>query len=202
MALLIKTRRRGYRRVDAVVLGAALALMVGVAACAFAMSFFSLRDLMVMLGVAAATAWLWPVGVDLSLICSTLALLALTPSRDDARAGSTRGVPGVAGGSHEVGHGATVVPPVNRGPISPSERRVWWESIAGIVREQMPDVPKIAGMSDRQLGQILERMYDDGESGRDIVHSTPLHNREVKPIRELVDRVLERTAPPRVVSSR
>ena len=39
---------------------AGLALTVGVAACAFAMSFFSLRDLMVMVGMSIAAACCGP----------------------------------------------------------------------------------------------------------------------------------------------
>lgn len=195
VALLIKTRRRGYRRVDAFVLGGALLLTVGVAVCAFAMSFFALRDLMVILGMSADTAWLWPIAVDLSLICSTLALLSLTSTQTEPhpvrRFGSS--LPVVAGGAHAV---VPSLAAINTGPSAPAERRVWWESIAGIVREQMPNVRKVADMTNGQLGEILERMYDGGESGRDIVNSTPLHNREVSPIRKIVDGVLERTAPP------
>lgn len=196
VALLIKTRRRGYRRVDAFVLGGALLLTVGVAVCAFAMSFFALRDLMVMLGMSADTAWLWPIAVDLSLICSTLALLSLTSAQTDphpVRRFGPSSLPALAGGAHAVAAPAAAI---NTGPTVPAERRVWWESIAGIVREQMPDVRKVADMTNGQLGEILERMYDGGESGRDIVNSTPLHNREVSPIRKIVDGVLERTAPP------
>ncbi|WP_082902492.1 DUF2637 domain-containing protein [Mycobacterium adipatum] len=195
VALLIKTRRRGYRRVDAFVLGGALLLTVGVAVCAFAMSFFALRDLMVMLGMSADTAWLWPIAVDLSLICSTLALLSLTSTQTDPHPVRRFGpsLPVVAGGAHAVGRSPAAI---NTGPSAPAERRVWWESIAGIVREQMPNVRKVADMTNGQLGEILERMYDGGESGRDIVNSTPLHNREVSPIRKIVDGVLERTAPP------
>ena len=196
VALLIKTRRRGYRRVDAFVLGGALLLTVGVAVCAFAMSFFALRDLMVMLGMSADTAWLWPIAVDLSLICSTLALLSLTSAQTDphsVRRFGPSSLPVVTGGAHAVAPAAAAI---NTGPSVPAERRVWWESIAGIVREQMPDVRKVADMTNGQLGEILERMYDGGESGRDIVNSTPLHNREVSPIRKIVDGVLERTAPP------
>ncbi|WP_157888642.1 hypothetical protein [Mycolicibacterium phlei] len=29
-------------------------------------------------------------------------------------------------------------------PTAPDERRIWWESIAAIVREQMADVRKVA----------------------------------------------------------
>lgn len=201
VALLIKTRRRGYRRIDAFVLGAALLLTVGVAACAFAMSFFSLRDLMVMLGMSDATAWLWPIAVDLSLICSTLALLSLTSPQtaDDTGARARLGPLRAADAGAHAAQAAAAAVVVNTGPSSPAERRVWWESIAGIVRDQMADVPKVAGMSNGQLGEILERMYDQGESGRDIVNSTPLHNREVKPIKEIVEGVLERTAPPAVM---
>lgn len=193
VALLIKTRRRGYRRIDAWVLAGALALTVGVAACAFAMSFFALRDLMILLGMSGDTAWLWPIAVDLSLICSTLALLSLTSPHTDTSADRTHSTTVSTAADQD---GPITTAAVNTGPASPAERRVWWESIAEIVREQMSDVRKVADLTNRQLGEILERMYDQGESARTIVDTTPLHNREVKPIKEIVDGVLARTAPP------
>ena len=181
---------------------AGLALTVGVAACAFAMSFFSLRDLMVMVGMSIATAWLWPIAVDLSLICSTLALLSLTSPQNEAggRAGAAfvrLSRPAAAVGAHVV----EVMPPagvVDTGPTSPAERRVWWESIAAVVREQNCSVRKIADMPNGQLGEILERMYDNRESGRVISDSTPLHHREIKAIKETADGVLARTAAPMI----
>lgn len=191
VALLIKTRRRGYRRIDAWVLGGALALTIGVAGCAFAMSFFALRDLMVLLGMSGDTAWLWPIAVDLSLICSTLALLSLTSPDSESRTGREHRAAAAAA----IAADPAAVTVVNTGPASPAERRVWWESIAAVVREQMAGVPKIAALTNGQLGEILQRMYDQGESARTIVDSTPLHNREVKPMKEIVDGVLARTAP-------
>ena len=171
VALLIKTRRRGYRRVDALVLGAALALTIGVAACAFAMSFFSLRDLMVMVGMSISTAWLWPIAVDLSLICSTLALLSLTSPQNEAAARAGAAFVGLnqpaAGVGAHVGE-FTAAGVVNTGPTSPAERRVWWESIAAVVREQNGNVRKIADMSNGDLAEVLERLFDNRESGRVI----------------------------------
>lgn len=199
VALLIKTRRRGYRRVDALVLGAALALTIGVAACAFAMSFFSLRDLMVMVGMSISTAWLWPIAVDLSLICSSLALLSLTSPQNEAGAPTGAGFVGLsqpaAGGGAQAGE---VMPAgvVYTGPTSPAERRVWWESIAAVVREQNSSVRKIADMPNGELAEVLERLFDNRESGRVISDSTPLHHREIKAIKDTAEGVLARTAAP------
>lgn len=184
VALLIRTRRRGYRLVDAIVLIAAMVLTVLVAACAFTMSFFSLRDLMVMLGLHAGIAWLWPVAVDLSLISSTLGLLSLTdPQTADAAAVD-------AGGQSAAAEQAVA----NNGPSTPAERSVWWASIGTVVREELADIAKIARLTPRQLGDVLERMYDRGESGRAISDSTGLHHREVKAIKQSADGVLTRTA--------
>ncbi|QNJ96571.1 DUF2637 domain-containing protein (plasmid) [Mycolicibacterium fluoranthenivorans] len=199
VALLIKTRRRGYRRVDALVLGAALALTIGVAACAFAMSFFSLRDLMVMVGMSISTAWLWPIAVDLSLICSTLALLSLTSPQNEAAARAGAVFVGLnqpaAGVGADVGE-VTAAGVVNTGPTSPAERRVWWESIAAVVREQNGNVRKIADMTNGDLAEVLERLFDNRESGRVISDSTPLHHREIKAIKDTAEGVLARTAAP------
>ncbi len=197
VALLIRTRRRGYRRVDAFVLGGALLLTVGVAVCAFAMSFFSLRDLIIMLGMSRDIAWLWPIAVDLSLICSTLALLSLTPPQgEDMRAPAARAVLwGPAPAATVAGADGTPAA-VNPGPVSPAERRLWWESIAVAVRDQLNGVRKVADMTTGQLGEVLERMYDKNESGRVISDTTPLHHREIKAIKETADGVLARTAVP------
>lgn len=193
VALLIKTRRRGYRRIDGLVLGAALALTIGVAVCAFAMSFFSLRDLMVMIGMSTDTAWLWPIAVDLSLICSTLALLSLTSPQSSSAGATVRPVqPGSAGVATIADGDPTAV--VHAGPSSPAERRLWWESIAAVIRERRPDVRKFGDLTNGQLAEILERMYDNGESGRVIVDTTILHNREIQVIKKIVPELLASTA--------
>ena len=192
VALLIKTRRRGYRRIDGLVLGAALALAIGVAVCAFAMSFFSLRDLMVMIGMSTDTAWLWPIAVDLSLICSTLALLSLTSPQSGSAGPTVRLVqPAAAGVATVVDGDPTAV--VHAGPSSPAERRLWWESIAAVIRERRPDVRKFGDLTNGQLAEILERMYDNGESGRVIVDTTILHNREIQVIKKIVPELLAST---------
>jgi hypothetical protein len=195
VALLIRTRRRGYRRVDAFVLGGALLLTVGVAVCAFAMSFFSLRDLIIMLGMSRDIAWLWPIAVDLSLICSTLALLSLTsPQAEDTRAPVARTVLWGPAPATTAASADGVPAAVNPGPTSPAERRLWWESIAVAVRDQLSGVRKVADMTTGQLGEVLERMYDKNESGRVISDTTPLHHREIKAIKDTADGVLARTA--------
>lgn len=186
VALLIKNRRHGYRRVDAAVLGAALLLMAGVAGCAFAMSFVSLRDLMILIGMSAGTAWLWPIGVDMSLICSTLALLTLASPRQgreglEAPAGVTVPRSPAAG-------------TVSSGPRSQAERRLWWESIAAVIREQNSDVRKIGELPTAQLAEILHRLYDKRDSKRAVCADHDLHHRDVRMITHTADDVLARLA--------
>ncbi|WP_242657570.1 MULTISPECIES: DUF2637 domain-containing protein [Mycobacterium] len=186
VALLIKNRRHGYRRVDAAVLGAALLLMAGVAGCAFAMSFVSLRDLMILVGMSARTAWLWPIGVDMSLICSTLALLTL--------ASPPNGREGV-----DVPAGVTVPrspgpAPVSSGPQTQAERRLWWESIASVVREQNNDVRKISEIPAPQLAEILHRLYDKKDSKRAVCAEYDLHHRDVRTITHTAEEVFARLA--------
>lgn len=186
VALLIKNRRHGYRRVDAAVLGAALLLMAGVASCAFAMSFVSLRDLMILVGMSAGTAWLWPIGVDMSLVCSTLALLTLASPRQgreglEAPAGVTVPRSPAAG-------------TVSNGPRSQAERRLWWESIAAVIREQNSDVRKIGELPTTQLAEILHRLYDKRDSKRAVCADHDLHHRDVRTITHTADDVLARLA--------
>lgn len=186
VALLIKNRRHGYRRVDAAVLGAALLLMAGVASCAFAMSFVSLRDLMILVGMSAGTAWLWPIGVDMSLICSTLALLTLASPRS-----SREGIEAPAGATVPRSPSAGTV---SGGPRSQAERRLWWESIAAVVREQNSDVRKIGELPTTQLAEILHRLYDKRDSKRAICADHDLHHRDVRTITHTADDVLARLA--------
>jgi hypothetical protein len=115
--------------VDALVLGVDLLLTLGVAGCAFTQSFFSIRAMLIVLGQNPDVAPLWPIGVDLSLVCSTLALLSLaSPENDADRAAAALlrfGQPAAGNGAHvaEAGPAAGVV---NAGPSSP-ERRLWWD---------------------------------------------------------------------------
>lgn len=195
VALLIKTRRRGgYRRVDAVVLAAALVLTVGVAACAFAMSFFALRDLMITLGISVATASLWPIAVDLSLICSTLAILTLTSVEDGGGDEPAGLAPGHAAA-------ATAAIAAGSGPSSPAERRLWWESIAAVVQERHPDVRKVAELPAATIADLLRRLYDEGDSQRTVCGALDLHHREVRTIKQTADEVLARLVPPADVAA-
>ena len=99
----------------------------------------------------------------------------------------------VAGNGAHVAEAVPAAGVVNAGPSSPAERRLWWESIAAVIRERRPDVRKFGDMTNGQLAEILERMYDNGESGRVIVDTTILHNREIKAIKETVPEVLAST---------
>ena len=75
VALLIKTRRAGASY------WCALTMTIGLAACAFVLSFDALRELAVNLGFPVHRAWLWPVAIDVSIAQSTVALLTLAPHR-------------------------------------------------------------------------------------------------------------------------
>jgi Protein of unknown function (DUF2637) len=73
VALLVRTRTVGATYWCALTMTGALAV------CAFVLSFDALRALaLTWAGFTPATAWLWPLAIDLSIAQSTLALLALT----------------------------------------------------------------------------------------------------------------------------
>jgi hypothetical protein len=84
VTLLLRTHRRGLTY------WCALVLTVGLAACAFVLSFDALRDLAVSVGFRPSRAWLWPVSIDASIAQSTLALLTLRPTDDSPAAQSPR----------------------------------------------------------------------------------------------------------------
>lgn len=186
VALLIKNRRSGYRRVDAYVFAGALAITVGVGALTFVTSYFSLRALILVLGFDVGQARLWPIPVDLSLVCSTLALLTST-SAD-------------SGGLDEeltpqMGGAAPAAIAASSGPSSPAERQLWWESIGAVVQQRHPDVRKIAELSTVTVAEILRRLYDVGDSQRAVCGALDLHHRDVKTIKQTADEVLARVVP-------
>jgi hypothetical protein len=76
VGLLVRTRNSGA------IYWSALAMTVGLAGCAFALSFDSLWELAVSAGVRREIAWLWPLSIDVSIAQATLALLSLTRRRD------------------------------------------------------------------------------------------------------------------------
>src|ERR1700758_1433804 len=88
VALLVKTRRAGASY------WFALTMTIGLAGCAFVLSFDALRDLAVSLGFHPDRAWLWPVAIDVSIAQSTLALLTLVPR--DRRSKANDGARGSA----------------------------------------------------------------------------------------------------------
>ena len=82
VGLLVRTRSTGP------IYWAALAMTVGLAGCAFALSFDSLWELAVNAGVRRGIAWLWPLSIDVSIAQATLALLSLTRRRATQQAAS------------------------------------------------------------------------------------------------------------------
>jgi Protein of unknown function (DUF2637) len=93
VALLLRTRRAGASY------WCTLMMTVGLAGCAFVLSFDALRDLAVTLGFHPDRAWLWPVAIDVSIAQSTLALLTLEPRRSSpAGTSGTRALMSVASG--------------------------------------------------------------------------------------------------------
>lgn len=175
VALLIKTRRRdGWTLVDALVLGTTLLLTFAVAGCAFTMSFFSLRDLMVMLGINALAAILWPIAVDLSIVNSTLALLGLSSPRTP----------------HPQVHRGDGLEPVSGWSTLTTQRRLRLESTAAAVKERNSGVPEIAQLTIAQTADILERIYDKREPQRAIGAAANLDHRHIRKIKKSADEFL------------
>lgn len=85
VALLVRSRTHGATY------WSALAMTVMLAGCAFVLSFDALRTLaLTWAGFSPATAWIWPLAIDLSIAQSTLALLALsgTPRTHGVQSGA------------------------------------------------------------------------------------------------------------------
>lgn len=75
IALLVRTRAGGTTY------WCALAMTLGLAACAFVLSFDALRSLAVTLGLPVSIAWLWPCAIDVAIAQATLCLLSLSRRR-------------------------------------------------------------------------------------------------------------------------
>jgi hypothetical protein len=138
------------------------------------MSFFSLRDLMVMLGINALGAKLWPIAVDLSIVNSTLALLALTSPRSP----------------HPPPHGAGGLEAMSGWSTLATQRRLRLESTAARVKERNADVPEIAELTIAQAADILERLYDKREPQRVVGAAAKLDHRHIRKIKKSADEFL------------
>jgi hypothetical protein len=79
-ALRLKMRRYGL------LYAVGLLMTIGVAACAFLLSFDALRDLAVMLGWPAGKAWLFPIAIDVSITQATFGLLSVSPAEAASQA--------------------------------------------------------------------------------------------------------------------
>ena len=73
VALSLRTRRFAVAYITG------LLMTIGIAACAFFLSFDALRALAVMLGWPPDRAWLFPVAIDVSIAQATFGLLSLAP---------------------------------------------------------------------------------------------------------------------------
>lgn len=156
VTMLIKARRLGWA------FGVTLAVTILVGLAAFLLSFYSLKDLAEMLGARHWTG-LVPIIIDLSIITSTLALLTLSQPRR-----------------------------VKRQPVQADQLQellagvpVRWEAIAAVVHEQNPGIPAIQERSAEETADILQRIYEQGESVRAVgrVHNK-LHHRKINAITE------------------
>lgn len=177
LAMMIKTRRR-YRVIDGFVLVVVLVLAVIVAACAFALCFYAVRHFVVMLGTDSDVAWLWAIGVDVSIVISTLALLVIS-------------LPYVA----EESRARTFTPA--HWPESPAVRALYLDALAAAVREQNITVPSIAELDVKQVKQILTRLADPTDSVRAIGRDMDgLHRRNILTIEESAQQLMQVTPLP------
>lgn len=80
LSILVRTNRR-----STLIYGLAVMMTVFLALAAFALSFFSLRDLALRCGIHPWLAWLWPLVVDVCIAQCTVVLQALNHrgDRDD-----------------------------------------------------------------------------------------------------------------------
>lgn len=155
VGLLVRTRSTGP------IYWAALAMTVGLAGCAFALSFDSLWELAVNAGVRRGIAWLWPLSIDVSIAQATLALLSLTRRRATQQAASATNSSQTA---------ATPPPPAAAIASPPRERGAELPSLNGHrrrtdipIRAITPITPTSTDWSD--VGETLVR---DGVTTKSI----------------------------------
>ena len=112
--------------------------------------------------------------MDLSIVNSTLALLALTSPRSPQRpAHKTDPLGGMSGWS-----------------TLATERRLRLESTAARVKERNSDVPEIAELTIAQTVDILERLYDKRESQRAVSVAVEFDIRHIRRIKKSADEFL------------
>lgn len=153
VGLLVRTRSTGP------IYWAALAMTIGLAGCAFALSFDALWELAVNAGVRRSIAWLWPLSIDVSIAQSTLALLSLTRRRM------------AADSEPPTSHTATVSPAAKAPPPSTPKGHNEVTSLNG--HRRRPDTPErpaahVAAMAATDWSDVAETLVRDGVTTKTV----------------------------------
>lgn len=193
VGLLVRTRNSGA------IYWSALAMTVGLAGCAFALSFDSLWELAVSAGVRREIAWLWPLSIDVSIAQATLALLSLTRRETQSAAGAVRptvqaasvapaAIPAAGNGSRgEVaslnGHRRRPEPPVRPVAQLPAAATDWSDVAQTLVRD---------GTTTKTVTEVAEalQLWEVGTPPNTIARRLGLHRDTVIKITTAADELM------------
>lgn len=154
VGLLVRTRSAGP------IYWSALAMTIGLAGCAFALSFDALWELAVNAGVRRSIAWLWPLSIDVSIAQSTLALLSLTRRRM------------AADSEPPTSTAATTVSPAGKTP-PPGTPKGHDEVTSLNGHRRRPDTPQrpaahVAAMAATDWSDVAETLVRDGVTTKTV----------------------------------
>lgn len=177
--ILLKAREFGAAFVLSLLIDAVVSVF------SFVLSYSAISHLMAMLGTSPNLAGLWPLAIDFLGVDAAVALFTLSYRRSRAAADAP------ADGDDEIP--ARIVSLAVRDdlePVSASERRQWWESVAGTVQDRNQLLRAISERSPREIADVLRLTHDDGLSQRAIADVVGLNSRLVRAIQRAGDEVL------------
>lgn len=187
VGLLVRTRSSGL------IYWAALAMTVGLAGCAFALSFDSLWELAVNAGVRREIAWLWPLSIDVSIAQATLALLSLTRRRVGQAASAEDTTPSATAAAACEGdaqpapingprrHAAAPIRAIT--PIAAHTATDWTDVAGTLVRD---------GVTTKSMPEVVEalKLWELGTPPNTIARRLGLHRDTVTKITNGADELL------------
>ena len=141
---------------------------------------------MLMLRTQPGHSGLWPLAIDLMMGVNAAMALVVISYRRSRHSTAT----GDALEAETSTNTAQLVICSDLQPVSPSQRRKWWDSVATAVQERNQYVRAISERSLREVTDVLRLTHADAVSQRAIVDVVGLNSRIVRAIQRAGNEVL------------